>query len=128
FWVSVEAWLRPSRARSGEQVPFVLGGLRTRSARSWGLNTGGVGGCRQVCDGGAQTQQGFFKCLEPFPSSRGKSLANRLQERLQIPFRVFVAPKELGINQKPELVTGPVQDCFSESHAVVAKKAECFRY
>ena len=43
-------------------------------------------------------------------------------------FRVFVSPEKLGINQEPELVTGPLQDCFGESHAVVTEKAQCFCY
>jgi hypothetical protein len=70
--------------------------------------------------------QGLFKGLELLLSDRGKGMANRPKERLQVPLRIFVTPKELWINQKPEPVTGPVLNCFSESRAMVAKKAKCF--
>jgi hypothetical protein len=41
---------------------------------------------------------------------------------------VFVTPKGFGINQKSELVIRAIQDCFGESHTVVAERANSFCY
>ena len=83
---------------------------------------------RQIFDAFAQACKGPFELLELFLTNRDESLARRLEKRFQIPFWIFVAPKEFRIDQEPELVTGPVQHRFGKSKTVIAEETKGFFY